>query len=50
VSIDIKQFIVVIAQVANNEAPAATIDSQSAKALVFFEMQSRMARISPQTE
>jgi hypothetical protein len=45
VAINIKQFIVAIAQVANSDAPAATIDSQSAKALVFFEVQSRMARI-----
>jgi hypothetical protein len=45
VAINVKQFMVVIAQVANGDTPAATINSQSAKALVFFEVQSRMARI-----
>jgi hypothetical protein len=45
VAIDIKQFIVAIAQVANGDTPAATINPQSAKALIFFEVQSRMARI-----
>jgi hypothetical protein len=45
VAIDIKQFIVAIAQVANGDTPAATINSQSAKALVFFKVQSGMARI-----
>jgi hypothetical protein len=45
VAINIKQFIVAIAQVANGDAPAAPIDSQSAKALIFFEVQSGMARI-----
>lgn len=45
VAVNIKQFIVAIAEVANGDTPAAAIDSQSAKALVFFEVQSRMARI-----
>ena len=45
VAINIEQFIVAIAQVANGDAPATTINSQSAKALIFFEVQSGMARI-----
>jgi hypothetical protein len=45
VAINIEQFIVAIAQVANGDAPAAPIDSQGAKALIFFEVQSGMARI-----
>jgi hypothetical protein len=45
VAINIEQFVVAIAQVANGDTPAATIDSQSAEALIFFEVQPRMARI-----
>jgi hypothetical protein len=45
VAINIKQFIVVVSQVANGDTPAATINSQSAKALIFLEVQSRMARV-----
>ena len=45
VAINIEQFIVAIAQVANGDTPTATINSQSAKALIFFEVQSGMTRI-----
>jgi hypothetical protein len=49
VAINIKQFIVAIAQVPNGDTPAATIDSQSAKAFIFFEVQSGTGADSLQT-
>ncbi|HEV7599370.1 MAG TPA: hypothetical protein VGO49_03825 [Bradyrhizobium sp.] len=44
-AIDIQQFIVAVAQVANGDPPAAAINAQGAKALVFFEVQPGMTRI-----
>jgi hypothetical protein len=44
-AIDIQQFIVVIAEVANGDSPAAAINAQGAKVFVFFEVQPGMTRI-----